>query len=160
MQNSFADTRTFVFPGLVTGTTASYTTTVTVTAVINGEAVTGLTAQTNAALPTTDANTGVAFKGILANQGTVLIWGQNAAGAIKICQGSIESLDSAGAFIHPPQNPGLPDNFVPFARQLLKAGSTASATVKLVPGVDAWAATGFTNSIKQISTLPNRPTIA
>lgn len=160
MKNDFADTRTFVHPALVTGTTASYTTTVTVSAIINGKFVTGLTAQTNAALPTTDANTGVAFKGILANQGTVLIWGQNAAGTIKICQGSIESLDSTGTFVHPPQNPGLPDDFVPFARQLLKAGSTASATVKLVPGVDAWAATGFTNAITAISSLPNRPTIS
>jgi hypothetical protein len=47
--------------GLIKGTTSTYTTTVTSAGMINGKYVTGLTAQTNTATPTTDAGTGAAF---------------------------------------------------------------------------------------------------
>jgi len=159
-QNNTIDVRCHTHPALVTGTTASYTTTVTVVGVINGKFVTGLTAQTNAALPTTDVNTSAAFLGLLRSQGTVLVWGQNAAGTTQIAQGTIEDLDTAGNFINAPQFPSIPDTMMPFSYQVLKAGVTASATVKLVPGVDAWAATGYTNAIVPIATLPVRPQVA
>jgi hypothetical protein len=159
-QNNTLDIRCHTHPALVTGTGASYTTTVTAVGVIGGEFVTGLTAQTNAALPTTDLNTSAAFPGLLRSQGTVLVWGQNAAGTTQIAQGTIEDLDSSGNFLNAPQFPPLPDTFMPFAYQVLKAGITASATVKLVPGVDAWAATGYTNVIVPIATLPVRPQVA
>jgi hypothetical protein len=146
-----------IHPALVTGTNASYTTTVTASGVIDGEFVTGLTAQTNAALPTTDVNTAAAFPGLLRSQGTVLVWGQNAAGTTQIAQGTIEKLDTAGNFVNNPQFPPIPDTMMPFAYQVIKAGLTASATVKLVPGVDNWNSTGYTNSITPIAILPARP---
>jgi len=149
-----------IHPALVTGTNASYTTTVTASGVINGKFVTGLTAQTNAALPTTDVNTGAAFLGLLRSQGTVLVWGQNAAGTTQIAQGTIEDLDTSGTFVNAPQFPPIPDTMMPFAYQVIKAGLTASATVKLVPGTDNWNSTGFTNVIVPISNLPARPQVA
>jgi len=160
MDYNFVDTRCETRPALVTGTNASYTTTVTVVGVIKSKPVTGLTAQTNAALPTTDVNTGAAFPGLLRSQGTVLVWGQNAAGTTQIAQGSIEDLDSSGTFLVAPQFPPIPATMMPFAYQILKAGLTASTTVKLVPGVDNWNSTGYTNVIQQISTMPGTPQVA
>ena len=89
--------------GFVLGTTSTYTTTATTVAVIGGLFGTGLAAQTNTASPTTDATTGAAFVPLTANQATVLVWGVNAAGAIKLAQGGIVPTETgvtttAGAF--------------------------------------------------------------
>ena len=70
--------------GLVKGTGSSYTTTVTTAGMINGKYVTGLTAQTNTATPTTDAATGAAFNALSTNKATVLVIGQKAAGTIQM----------------------------------------------------------------------------
>lgn len=149
--------------GFVLGTTSTYTTTATTTGVINGVFGTGLTAQTNTASPTVDATTGVAFIPLTANQATVLVWGVNAAGAIKLAQGSIVPTETgvtttAGAFINAPQFPVTVDDFSPIAYGLVRTSPTGSA---FTAGTTAWAASGITCSVfKNIQTLPARPVIS
>lgn len=149
--------------GFVLGTTSTYTTTATTVCAIQGAFATGLTAQTNTASPTTDATTGAAFVPLTANQATVLVWGVNAAGAIKLAQGSIVATETgvtttAGAFIVAPQFPALPEDFCPIAYGLVRTSPTGSS---FTAGTTSWAASGITcSTFKNIHTLPDRPKIA
>jgi hypothetical protein len=149
--------------GLVSGTTSTYTTTATTVCSINGKFATGLTAQTNTASPTTDANTGVAFPAILANQCACLVWGVNLAGAIKLCQGPILDTEpgvttTVGAFKQAPQFPELPDDFCPIGYQSVRVSPTGAS---FTAGTTSWAASGITcSTIRNVATLPNRPQIA
>lgn len=149
--------------GLVAGTTSTYTTTATTVCSIAGRFATGLTAQTNTASPTTDANTGLAFVPLTANQATVLVWGVNAAGAIRLIQGSIVPTEvgvttTAGNFITAPIFPAIPDDFCPIGYQLVRTSPTGSS---FTPGTTSWAASGITcSTIRNISTLPGRPQIS
>lgn len=149
--------------GFVLGTTSTYTTTASTAAVINGVFGTALTAQTNTATPTTDATTGAAFVALTANKATVLVWGVNAAGAIKLAQGTIVPTETgvtttAGAFINAPQFPSLPDDFCPIAYNLVRTSPTGSA---FTAGTTSWAASGITcSTAKNVHTLPDRPKIA
>ena len=132
--------------GLIKGSNLSYTTTVTSNGMIGGKYVTVLTAQTNQALPTTDAATGEAFTALSDNQATVIVVGQNAAGEIKMCQGGIEDTEvgittTAGDFKRAPQFPSLPDDFMVFGYLLARTAPSASAWT---PGTSNWAATGVT----------------
>jgi hypothetical protein len=135
----FPTTQNLVNAGLVAGTTSTYTTTATTSCVINGKFGTQLTAQTNTASPTTDANTGAVFTALTANQATVLVWGINAAGAIKLCQGTIVPTETgvtttAGAFITAPNFPVTPDDFCPIGYQLVRTSPTGSAfTAEMAP---------------------------
>jgi hypothetical protein len=99
----------------------------------------------NVATPTTDANTGAAFTGVVANKGSIFLVGFNAAGTLKACQGSIVDLDASGAFIQAPQLPGMPLDFCPVGYIVIKAGSTASAAGWVLgTGNLATPATGIT----------------
>lgn len=146
--------------GLVKGTNLSYTTTVTSAGMINGKYVSGLTAQTNQALPVVDSNTGAAFTALTDNKATVIVVGQTAAGAIAMCQGSIEDTEvgittTAGAFKNAPQFPKLPDDFMVFGYLLARTAPSAS---NWTPGTDNWAATGVTcTEFVQCGVLPDRP---
>jgi hypothetical protein len=163
MRNNPALTLCTVSPVLVKGTNKSYTTTVTSAGLIGGKFVTGLTAQTNAAVPTTDALTGSAFRALSDNQATVIVVGQNAAGTIQMCQGSIVPTEvgvttTAGAFINAPQFPALPDDFMVFGYAVIRTAPSAAAWT---PGTDNWAATGVTTTeFVQCGTLPDRPMTA
>jgi hypothetical protein len=163
MRNLPSLTLCTVSPALVKGTNLSYTTTATAVGMINGKWVTGLTAQTNAALPTTDALTGSAFRALSDNQATVIVVGQNAAGTIKMCQGSIVPTEvgvttTAGAFILAPQFPALPDDMMVFGYLIARTAPSASAWT---PGTDNWAATGVTcTEFVQCGVLPDRPVTA
>lgn len=156
------ETRNMVSTGFVLGTTSTYTTTVTSTVVINGIFGTTLAAQTNTASPTLDATTGLAFVPLAANQATVLVWGINAAGAIKLAQGSIVPTETgvtttAGAFINAPQFPALVDDFAPIAYHLVRTSPTGNA---FTAGTTSWTASGITCTVaKNISVLPDRPRI-
>jgi hypothetical protein len=147
-------------PGLVAGTTSTYTTTAATVCSIGGKFATALAAQTNTASPTTDATTGLAFVPLTANQATVLVWGINAAGAIRLSQGAIVSTEvgvttTAGNFISLPTFPTLPDDFCPIGYQLVRTSPTGSA---FTAGTTAWAASGITcSTIKNVSSLPGRP---
>ena len=160
--NTPALTLNHVSAAFVLGTTSTYTTTVTTSVSINGRFGTTLGAQTNSASPTTDALTGAAFVPLTANQATVLVWGVNAAGAIKLCQGSIVPTETgvtttAGAFIHAPQFPSLPEDFAPIAYNLVRTSPTGSA---FTTGTTSWTASGITCSVaKNIATMPDRPSI-
>ena len=160
--NSRGATRNMVSAGFVLGTGSSYTTTATTSSVIDGVFATGLTAQTNTASPTTDAATGAAFVALTDNQATVLVWGVTLAGAIALCQGSVEATEvgvttTAGAFIKAPQFPNLPNDFCPIAYGLARTAPSASTWT---PGTSDWTATGVTcSTFKNISVLPSRPRI-
>ena len=146
--------------GLVKGTGSSYTTTVTTAGMINGKYVTTLGAQTNTATPTVDASTGAAFVPLTDNKATVLVMGQTAAGAIAMCQGSIEDTEvgvttTAGAFMKAPQFPTLPEDFMVLGYCLVRTAPSADAWT---PGTGEWTATGVTASqFVQCGVLPNRP---
>jgi hypothetical protein len=161
-----AITIVFVQPALVTGTTSTITTTVTSVHVCNGKVQTGQTALTNAVTPVLDFNTGLAFPPLVgtatAGQGTVVVYGYLEGGAngiasVKCMQGSIENLDTAGAFTRPPQFPVIPNNVTPFAYQVLKQFASATSVTF---GTSSWAATGFTNVIVPIAQLPLQPQVA
>ena len=146
--------------GLIKGTTSTYTTTVTSAGMIDGKYVTGLTAQTNVATPTTDATTGKAFKALSDNKATVLVIGQKADSTIQMSQGSIEDTilgvgATAGDFIRAPQFPSLPDDFMVFGYALVR---TAPDAADFTPGTSSWTATGITASqFVQCGILPSRP---
>ena len=154
--------------GLLTATGAEtvHDTTVTINYVIDGKIRTK-TAITDGATPTTDIVTGAAFPlltggGSVANvpgEGAVVVWGLNAAGAVKCAQGPIEKLDMAGNFVRAPQFPPIPDEFCPFAYQVLKAGATASA-YGIRFGTSNWNATGFTNTIVNVAYLRCRAQVS
>lgn len=155
-------TQNMVSAAFVLGSTSAYTTTVTTECVIDGVFATTLAAQSNTASPTTDAATGAAFVALGDNQATVLVWGITLAGAIALCQGSIENTEvgvttTAGAFLNAPQFPNLPADFCPIAYNLVRTAPSASA---FTPGTSSWTATGITASVaKNISVLPSRPRI-
>lgn len=146
--------------GLTKGTTSTYTTTVTSAGMINGKYVTGLSAQTNTATPTTDAVTGAAFVALTDNQATVLVIGQKADSTIQMAQGSIVPTEvgvttTAGAFINAPQFPILPDDFMPYGYLLVRTAPSAS---DFTAGTSSWTATGITASaVVECGVLPDRP---
>ena len=163
MRKPHGMTLNHVSAAFVLGTTSTYTTTVTTSCSIGGKFGTTLGAQTNTASPTTDATTLAAFVALTANQATVLVWGVNAAGAIKLSQGSIVPTvtgvtTTAGAFINAPQFPNLPDDFCPIAYGLVRTSPTGNA---FTTGTTSWTSSGITAStFVNISTLPDRPQTA
>jgi hypothetical protein len=148
--------------GLILGTTSTYTTTVTSAGMIGGKYVTGLTAQTNTASPTTDAVTGAAFVPLTANQATVIVVGQKADSTIQFAQGSIEKTQTgvtttAGSFIRAPEFPVLPDDFMVFGYILVRTSPTGNA---FTTGTTSWTASGITTTqAVQCGVLPDRPQI-
>lgn len=149
-----------------TGGVTTYDTTVTINYVIDGKIRTK-TAITTGTTPTTDVNTGAAFPaliggGSVANtpgNGCVVVWGLNAAGTVKCAMGRHQKLDMSGNFVVGPEFPAIPDDFCPFAYQVLKAGATASAS-GVTFGTSNWNATGFTNAIVNVAYLPSRPQVS
>jgi hypothetical protein len=150
----------FASAGMVAGTTSTYTTTVTTNCCINGKFCTTLGAQTNTATPTTDAVTGTTFNALAPNQCCALVFGQNAAGAIRLAQGRIIACGpgvttTVGPLISEPQFPGLPDDFVALAYTIVRTAPSAAAWT---PGSSNWTASGVSASVFQnVAQLPNRP---
>lgn len=154
--------------GLLTATGAEtvHDTTAAITYHVDGK-LRVKAAITDGVTPTVDVNTGLAFPpliggGSVANtpgNGCVVVWGFNAAGTLKCAMGRHQKLDMAGAFVIAPEFPPIPDDFCPFAYQVLKAGATASAS-GVVFGTTNWNATGFTNVIQNVSYLPSRPQVS
>ena len=111
-------------PVLAAGTTTTVSTTNAVTGWVNGVSYTAA-ALANTATPTTDLNTGAAFPPVAANQGTVILLGITAAGALRAMQGQVLALDVGGNFVLAPNQPAIPDNLLVFGRIVVKAGATA-----------------------------------
>ena len=111
---------------------------------------------TTTATPTTDALTGVAFKGITKGQATVLVWCLDVTGAVKVAQGSIGLTDAAGNVVDAGlQFPTIPDELTPFAYSVHRGASTVSGT--WTPGSSNWDATGLVKNAYNVFTLPDRP---
>lgn len=145
--------------GLAAGTTSTYTTTATTACLIQGKWGTTLAAQTNTATPTTDVNTGAAFVAQTDNTACVYVFGVNAAGAIKVAQGSVVDTETgvtttAGAFKVGPQFPTLPDDFCPLGYVLIRTAPSASDWTF---GSSNWDATGVTDAWVNVGQLPLRP---
>lgn len=153
---------------LVAGTTNTLTTTVSTSCSIAGKFATIKTAITNSSFATeaitTDATTGAAFVALTststAGSGCALVFGINAAGALKLAQGPIVATElgvttTPGNFITAPQFPALPDDFCPIAYTLVRTSpSVATFTI----GTSSWANNSTT--FKNVCTLPARPQIA
>lgn len=164
-------------PGLTMATTSGlltaagaetvYDTTVTIQYMIRGKFSTAKTAVTDGVTPVADYNTGLAFPVLVGGasvagaygNGCIVVWGMIADGTVKCMMGPHAPLGLGGTFINAPQFPAIPADVCPFAYQVLKAGATASATA-IIFGTANWNATGYTNSIKNIGVLPDRPQIA
>jgi hypothetical protein len=150
----------FVSAAAVAGTTSTFTSTVTTAGIIAGKFVTTLGAQTNAATPTTDATTGAAFNALAPNQACTIVFGQNAAGTLKMAQGPIIATatgvtTTVGAIVNAPQFPALPNDFLPLAYTVVRTAPSASAWT---PGTSSWTASGVSASTFQnIGQLPARP---
>jgi hypothetical protein len=144
----------------VAGTTSTFTSTVTTNCVINGKFATTLAAQTNAASPTTDANTGLAFNALAPNQTCALVYGVNAAGALRLVQGQVIACGvgvttTVGPLTSEPQFPALPNDFCPLAYTIVRTAPSAAAWV---PGTGSWTASGVSASTFQnVAMLPARP---
>lgn len=157
-------TLSLVNAGAVAGTTNSFTTTAATVPVIQGKFGTALGVLTNSATtPTTDANTGLAFPTLAANQAAAVVFGTNAAGTLKAVQGTIVQTEvgvttTVGAFISAPPFPALPDDFCPFAYTLVRVSPTGAA---FTLGTTQWAASGITcSTFKNITAMPARPQVA
>lgn len=144
--------------GLLTGTGAEsvYDTTVIIEFAIAGKAY-RKAAVTDGDTPDVDGTSGDAMT-LVANYGTVVVWGLNSSGTVTCYKGTTEALDVAGAFINAPQFPSIPDGICPFAYTVLKGGSTLSGTWTF--GSSNWNATGLTVAHVNIMTLPARPQVA
>ena len=141
--------------GLLTATGAEtvYDTTVAIAFSVAGKAY-SLAAVTDGATPTADGDS-TTLTTLTANQGCSLVWCINAAGTVAVFQGNIEALDASGNFIHTPDFPTIDrETWCPFAYQVLKAGATAGT---ITIGTSNWNATGFTNVIVNVHSLPTRP---
>lgn len=153
-------TMNFASAAAVAGTTSTFTSTVTTNCVINGKFATTLAAQTNAATPTTDATTGLAFKPVPPNSCCSIVFGQNLAGTLLMAQGPIIDTTvgvttTVGALARDPQWPALPDNFVALAYTIVR---TAPSAAPWTPGTGTWTASGVSASTFQnVCQLPNRP---
>ena len=156
-------TMTVVKAGLTAGTTTTYSTTANpVLYCIRGKAYTKATV-TNGATPTTDANSGLAFKAQAIGTGSVYVFGYDSAGNTKVAQGSIETLDPAGAFYTAPLMPDVVDTMCPIGYLLVRLAPATATT----PAVAAWtfgsnnlsSVTGVTYTFVDLMTMVDRPQI-
>jgi len=157
--------------GCAFGTTSTITTTATSACSINGKFGTTYASANNAAAtsPTINAATGAVFTAIAANKATVVVVGINAAGAIRLAQGTVEDTEigvttTKGAFKLAPQFPVLPDDFCPIGYGLVRTAPDAAA---FTVGTSSWTASGIfvglngTTTMQNVNgTLPDRPAIA
>jgi hypothetical protein len=151
-------TMTLMKAVLAAGTTTTYSTTGTTQYCIKGKAY-SKAAVTNGATPTTDHTTGAAFLPVSANQGSVYVFSYDAAGTVRVSQGQVLALDSAGLFVLSPQFPAIPDTDCPFGYLIIKAGSTASGTWTFGTN-NLSSVTGITYTFVDINMLPDRPQVA
>jgi hypothetical protein len=167
--------------GLAAGTTTTLTWANVVIGAIKGKAYTKAAAS-NQATPTADATTGATFLPVPAGVasaangqggytdgygwGTVFVVGFNAAGALKVSQGSIEKTDSAAvasskfAVMAVPKFPALPDDFYPVGYIITRTDSSASAWGFGAQNL-AGPPTGVVHTfVDTMGFLPDRPQVA
>lgn len=155
-------TEVFTLPVTVQDAAATtLTTTNAITGKLNSKTISHA-AMTNHANVTSDVNTGAAFVKLGTSEGGVFVLGLAANGDLKVAQGAVEALDSAGNFIRAPQFPYIPDTMMPWAYSVVKAGSTAAAKASgwLWGTSNHTAVTGVTCAVVDCAELPDRPQIA
>ena len=134
---------------------------------IKGKAYTA-SALSSTATPTTDWATGLAFTALAKNYGTVFMFGLDAAGTLRVIQGTVVPLDgivSSNKFIIAPEFGGLgaagsgsdANNFCPIAYITVANGTTGSGWTF---GTSNWNATGITVAIQNVIGMPSRPQVA
>lgn len=120
---------------LAAGTTTTFSTTGATLYCIDGKAK-STAAGSNAATPTTDANTGAAFVPIPANKASLFVFcydgDSTAANAINVIQGDIVDLDGAanGANAVLGKNldfPHIPSTLTPIGYLITRVGASGSA---------------------------------
>ena len=141
--------------GLAAGTTTTSTIANQTDYCIDGKAFRKATAS-NAATPTADAVTGAAFPAISANQGTVVVYGLDASGAIKCAQGTIEPLDVQGNFTKQPNFPTTISTVCPIGYLVLKGGATLVGTFTFGTN-NLSGVSGMTYTFTDVMVLPSRP---
>lgn len=152
--------------GLLTaaGAETVYDTTITIGYCIDGKADLHAT-QIDGTTPTADGD-GIAFPalavtnadGSLTGKGACVVWCLNASDAVVCFQGPVVELDGLTAnFLFNPEFPSIPDAVTPFAYQILKQVSDGATADTATFGTTNWNATGFTNVIVDVFTLPRRP---
>jgi hypothetical protein len=151
---------------IAAGTTSTLSSTGVLPYAIRGKAF-SRAAMANQATPTTDATTGLSFTPLTSppnastgGQGGVFVVGYDAAGALRVSQGTPEQLDTAGNFINAPRFPVVvADAVCPIGYIVVRLGPTAVANwtfgISNLSGV-----TGVTYSFVSIVGLPDRPQIA
>jgi hypothetical protein len=139
---------------LAAGTTTTFSTTGATLYCIEGKAY-SVAAKTNAATPTTDANTGEAFIPVTENQGSVFVFGYNAAGDTLVAQGDVKELDAGGQFTELPEFPPIPEDFCPFAYMGIKVAD--GGTTWTFGSSNQAGVSGVTYTRQDVMTLPRRP---
>lgn len=155
----FGLTATLVKAGLtgLSGAATTFATAVAITYAIAGKAF-SRAAIAGGVTPVVDFLTGKAIT-LIANQGTVVVWCLDAAGTVRLVQGSVEPM-TGGKFLKDyPQFPTLSGQILaPFAYSVHQADATTAGVFTF--GVSNWNATGLTHSVTDVITLPQRPQAA
>ena len=139
--------------GLLTGTGAEtvYDTTVIISFMIGGKTY-QKAAVTDGATPTTEGADGATIAALADDTGSVFVWALIADGTVSLHQGSIETLDAAGAFLIAPSFPNVDlDVYCPFAYTVIKNNSGSAFTV----GTTDWGTAVQTHV--NVGVLPSRP---
>lgn len=155
--------------GLIAGTTSTLTIANAMVYSIFGKCY-SKGATSNIVTPTTDATTGLAFKPIPAGAisstnvvtayGSVFSIGLDSGGNLKVSQGDIKQLDTAGSgFVDAPQLPELPDTVCPIGYLVVKGASNNAAWTFGTSNLTG-PPTGITLAWQDTIGLPYRPQVA
>jgi hypothetical protein len=110
------------------------------------------------ATPTTDSNTGVAFKAQAINTACAYVWAVNAAGTVLLYQGPIVSWTDTTASSTPCPLPAIPGNVTSFAAHTVQNGATGSS---FTIGTSNWNQTGITApTVRNLCQLRNTPLLS
>lgn len=140
----------------LTGLSGAATTMTTAAAVqfaINGKAY-SRAAIAGGATPAVDAVTGLPIT-IGTGKGTNILWCFDAAGNLRLVQGSTEDFDGTGFKTAPPQFASLPDTLTAFAYSV-HTNTGAPFTI----GVSLWNQAGAAHAVQDVLTVPTRPQTA
>ena len=113
-------------------------------------------AATNAATPTTDANTGKAFVPLLPNQASIFVVLLDAAGNITVAQGPVVSNADLTGGLAAAQFPGVKDGVTAVGYLLAQAGSTLSGSWTFGSS-NLSSVTGMTYTFRDVLAIPAHP---
>lgn len=154
--------------GLAAGTTTTITIGNNTNFAIGGKAYLKAAAS-NAATPTTDGLTGLAFAPVpvgsatAGGYGCVFVVCLDNGGNIKVVQGEITRTDTAAVasskFIDAPEFPPIPDTLCPIGYVITRTDSTASAWTFGSSNL-AGPPTGVVHTFVDVMVLPSRPQVS